>query len=281
VIDIDDIGTRFDNAVAFLDERGRRLFAANEALAIGRGGVAAISSATGIARSTIGRGVAALKAGRNELGERIRRAGGGRKRASECQPGLLAALDALIEGAIRGVPCSPLRWVSGSQRHIARALLGRGFKVSHQLVGRLLVTLDDSCQANRKTREGASHPDRNAQFEHINATVQAAIAAGEPASRWTRRSRNWSATLGPSPRACFKNPGRELRRKHDPEPVRVHDFKLPELGKLAPYGSTTSPPIMAGSALASMPIPLPSRSRASAAGGRSSARHAIPRRAAW
>jgi hypothetical protein len=228
VIDIDDIRARYDKAVAFLDERGRRLFAANEALAIGRGGVTATSAATGIARSTIGRGVAELKAGRNELGERIRRPGGGRKRATECQPGLLTALEALVEDAIRGDPCSPLRWVSRSQRHIAKALLSRGFKVSHQLVGRLLGTLNYSCQANRKTREGTSHPERNAQFEHINATVKAAITAGEPAISVDTKKKELVGD--------FKNPGRELRRKRDPEPVRVHDFKLPELGKVAPYG---------------------------------------------
>ena len=165
----------------FLDERGRRLFAANEALALGRGGVTAVSAASGIARSTINRGIAELRAGSNELGEGVRRRGGGRKSAVVLQPGLLSALEELIEGAIRGDPQSPLRWVSRSQRNIATALRQQGFAVSQKLVGLLLRELDYSCQANRKTREGTQHPDRNAQFEYINARVKAALAAGQPA----------------------------------------------------------------------------------------------------
>ena len=142
----------------------------------------AVSAASGIARSTINRGIAELKAGRvDELGARIRRRGGGRKRAVEGQPGLLAALEGLIEGAIRGDPQSPLRWVSLSQRNIAAVLGQQGFEVSQKLVGVLLRQLDYSCQANRKTREGTQHPDRNAQFEYINAKVKAALAASQPA----------------------------------------------------------------------------------------------------
>jgi hypothetical protein len=228
VIDVGDIRARYEKAVRFLDERGRRLFAANEALAIGRGGVTATAAATGIARSTIDRGIAELKAGRNEIGGRIRRPGGGRKPATEHQPGLLAALESVIEDAIRGDPASPLRWVSRSQRHIAKTLLSRGFEVSHQLVGKLLGQLNYSCQANRKTREGTSHPDRDAQFQHINAAVKVAIAAGQPAISVDTKKKELVGD--------FKNGGRELRRRGDPEPVRVHDFALPELGKVAPYG---------------------------------------------
>jgi hypothetical protein len=228
MIDVDEIRARYEKAEAFLDERGRRLFAANEASAIGLGGIAAVSEATGIARSTIGRGLAELDTGTNDLGERIRRAGGGRKPAHECQPGLLPALESLVEDAIRGDPCSPLRWISRSHRHIAKELLSRGYEVSHQLVGRLLGKLNFSCQANRKTREGTNHPDRNAQFEHINSTVKAAIASGDPAISVDTKKKELVGD--------FKNPGRELRRKGDPEPVRVHDFKDPEKGKAAPYG---------------------------------------------
>jgi hypothetical protein len=140
----------------------------------------------------------------------------------------LAALERLIEGAIRGDPESPLRWVSRSQRHLAEALRGEGFEVSQKLVGSLLNKLKYSCQANRKTREGSNHPDRNAQFEHINATVEAAMDAGEPAISVDTKKKELVGD--------FKNGGRELRRQGDPEPVRVHDFKIKSLGKVAPYG---------------------------------------------
>ena len=162
MIDVEALRTRYRRIAGFLDERGRRLFAANEALALGRGGVTAVSAASGIARSTINRGIAELRAGSNELGEGVRRRGGGRKSAVVLQPGLLSALEELIEGAIRGDPQSPLRWVSRSQRNIATALRQQGFAVSQKLVGLLLRELDYSCQANRKTREGTQHPDRNA-----------------------------------------------------------------------------------------------------------------------
>jgi hypothetical protein len=228
MVNVDGIRARYELLSAFLDERGRRLFAATEAVSAGRGGVTAVSAATGIARSTINRGIVELKADRDEMVRRIRRAGGGRKSAVERQPGVLAALEALIEDAIRGDPQTPLRWVSRSQRNIAEALRRQGFEVSQKLVGLLLRKLEYSCQANRKTREGASHPDRNAQFEHINATVKAAIAAGAPAISVDTKKKELVGD--------FKNGGKELRPKGRPEPVRVHDFKIPELGKVAPYG---------------------------------------------
>jgi Rhodopirellula transposase DDE domain len=228
VFDIDDIRRRYQAASAFLDERGRRLFVANEALALGYGGVTAASTATGVARSTINRGIAELRAGRPDQGPRIRRSGGGRKRAVFRQPTLLASLEALIEDAIRGDPESPLRWVSRSQRNIVAALTGQGFKVSQKLVGQLLRQLKYSCQANRKTREGASNPDRDAQFQHINAAVRAAMANNQPAISVDTKKKELVGD--------FKNGGRELRRQGDPETVRVHDFMIPELGKAAPYG---------------------------------------------
>ena len=178
MIDVDGLRARYRQAAKFLDERGRRLFAANEALALGYGGVSAASAATGLARSTIRRAIVELQGGVNPIGSRVRRPGGGRKRAVVLQPDLPAALEALIEDAIRGDPETPLRWISRSQRQIARALLGRGFRVSQKLVGLLLRELGYSCQANRKTREGTSHPDRDAQFAHIDTTVRKAIAAG-------------------------------------------------------------------------------------------------------
>ena len=232
MIDIGDIRSRFCQADAFLDERGRRLFAANEALALGHGGVTATAKATGLARSTINRGILELRSESNDIGSRVRRPGGGRRSAVAHQPGLPAALEALIEDAIRGDPGSPLRWVSRSLRHLVKALAAQGFEASQRVVANLLRELHYSCQANRKTREGANHPDRDAQFAHINATVKAAvkaaIAAGEPAISVDTKKKELVGD--------FKNSGRELRPKGQPEPVRVHDFEIPELGKVAPYG---------------------------------------------
>lgn len=228
MFDIDDIRRRYQAASAFLDERGRRLFVANEALALGYGGVTAASMATGVARSTINRGIAELRAGRPDHDRRIRRPGGGRKTAVTRQPNLLAALESLIEDAIRGDPESPLRWVSRSQRNIVAALAGQGFQASQKLVGQLLRQLKYSCQANRKTREGAGNPDRDAQFQHINAAVKAAIADDQPAISVDTKKKELVGD--------FKNGGRELRRQGDPEAVRVHDFMIPEFGKAAPYG---------------------------------------------
>jgi hypothetical protein len=228
VIDVNDIRARYRRAVPFLDERGRRLFAANEALAVGYGGVTAVAMASGLARSTIRRAIVELQGGSNPIGQRVRRKGGGRKRAVVLQPGLPAALETLIEDAIRGDPETPLRWVSRSQRRLARSLCERGFAVSQKLVGLLLRELGYSCQANRKTREGTSHPDRDAQFAHINTVVQAAMAAGEPAISVDTKKKELVGD--------FKNPGRELHPKGRPEAVRVHDFELPDLGKVAPYG---------------------------------------------
>ena len=228
MIDIADIRSRYRQSEEFLDERGRRLFAANEALALGHGGVTATAKATSLARSTINRGIRELRSGSNDIGSRVRRPGGGRKSAVAHQPGLPAALEALIEDAIRGDPCSPLRWVSRSLRHLVTALAAQGFEASQRVVANLLRELQYSCQANRKTREGRNHPDRDAQFAHINATVKAAMAAGEPAISVDTKKKELVGD--------FKNNGRELRPKGQPEPVRVHDFEIPEFGKVAPYG---------------------------------------------
>src|SRR5580700_8038702 len=228
MIDVAAIRTRFAAVAPFVDERVRRLVAASEAKAAGRGGIAAASVATGVARSTIGRGLAELDSGRSVWVDRIRRPGAGRKPATEKQPDLLDELQELVASAIRGDPEAALLWVSKSQRHIADALGERGFEVSHKLVGRLLVKLGFSLQANRKTREGANHPDRDAQFEHINAQIKAFQAEAEPTISVDTKKKELVGD--------FKNAGRELRPKGDPEPVRVHDFKIPELGKVAPYG---------------------------------------------
>ena len=228
MIDVENIRDRYQRTQAFLDERGRRLFAANEALAQGFGGVTAVAAATGLARSTINRGIKELRLGMNPIGSRVRRRGGGRKSAVAHQPGLPAALEALIEDAIRGDPCAPLRWVSRSLRHLVKALSAQGFQASQRVVANLLRELKYSCQANRKTREGSNHPDRDAQFAHINTTVKAAIAAGQPAISVDTKKKELVGD--------FKNAGRELRPQGRPEEVQVHDFKIPGLGKAAPYG---------------------------------------------
>src|SRR6478672_5779630 len=221
MIDSAAITARFDALAPFLDERDRRLLAASEARAAGRGGAAAVSHATGIARSTIGRGLADLRAGAVQLGDRVRRAGGGGKPAIETQPGILAALNELVQSSIRGDPEAALLWVSKSQRHLSAALAVRGFTAGQKLVGRLLKRQGFSLQANAKTREGASHPDRNAQFAAFQA-------AGEPAISVDTKKKELVGD--------FKNGGRELRLKGDPEQVRVHDFVIPELGRVTPYG---------------------------------------------
>ena len=228
MIDTAAIKSRFEALAPFLGERERRLWAASEAYAAGRGGVAAVSAVTGVARSTIGRGLSELGHGKDQIPGRIRRPGGGRKPKTETEPGLLGALSDLVQSAIRGDPEAALLWVSRSQRHLARALAERGFTAGQKLVGRLLKQLGFSLQANSKTREGSNHPDRDAQFEHINAQVQAFQVAGQPAISVDTKKKELVGD--------FKNAGRELRPKGQPEPVRVHDFILPELGKVAPYG---------------------------------------------
>ena len=228
MIDIAAIRARFNSLAPYLNERGRRLFAASEARAGGRGGVAAAAAATGVARSTIGRGLAELRGEETRLSGRIRRPGGGRKPKTDTEPGLLETLEDLVQSAIRGDPEAALLWVSKSQRHLARALAERGFTASQKLVGRLLRRLGFSLQSNRKTLEGAAHPDRDAQFEHINQKIKEFQNARQPAISVDTKKKELVGD--------FKNGGSELRPKGDPQAVRVHDFQIPELGKVAPYG---------------------------------------------
>ncbi len=228
MIDTAGIRSRFQALAPHLNERARRLFAASEARAAGHGGVTAVAEATGVARSTIGRGLSELRGDETSVTSRVRRPGGGRKQKIETEPGLLDALSTLVQSAIRGDPEAALLWVSKSQRHLSAALAERGFTASQKLVGRLLRRLGFSLQANRKTREGTSHPDRNAQFEYINTLVDTFQAAGQPAISVDTKKKELVGD--------FKNGGRELRPRGQPEPVRVHDFVLPELGKVAPYG---------------------------------------------
>lgn len=231
VIDTVAIQARYHRMSPHLNERGLRLFAANEAAAAGRGGIAAVSAITGIARSTIGRGLKELLAQETALpGKRVRRTGGGRKASVEKQPGLIEALTELIQSALRGDPEAALLWVSKSQEHLSKALAEKGYHVGRKVVGRLLRDMGFIPQANAKTREGGWHPDRNAQFEHINALVKAFHAEGQPAISVDTKKKELVGD--------FKNNGRTLRRKGDPEPVRVHDFIIKETdkGRVSPYG---------------------------------------------
>lgn len=228
VIDEAAIRTRYQTVAPLLDERARRLLAGAEALALGRGGVAAVARATGLARSTVERGVADVAAGTTLPRGRIRRAGAGRPRLTERDPTLVRDLEALIEPTSRGDPESPLRWTTRSVRNLADALRAQGHRVSHQSVSELLHELGYSLQANRKTLEGAGHPDRDAQFAHLNAAVQLQLSLGEPVISVDTKKKE---LVGP-----FANKGRELRPKGAPELVRVHDFLIPELGRVSPYG---------------------------------------------
>jgi transposase len=267
VIDILAIKARFVALSPLLNERARRLFVASEARAVGRGGVTAVSNATGVARSTINRGLAELRSAEPQHSSRVRRPGGGRKPKIETEPGLLEALATLVQSAIRGDPEAALLWVSKSQRHLAGALAELGFAVGQKLVGRLLHRLGFSLQANSKTREGTNHPDRNAQFEYINARINAFQATGQPTISVDTKKKELVGD--------FKNGGRELRPKGDPEPVRGMTSRSPDWARSRPTVSTTSPPIRAGSISASRTIPPPSRWRASVAGGRNWGRPAI------
>jgi len=220
---------RYEAVAGHLDERGLRLFAASEARAIGRGGVALVSQITGIARSTIGRGLKDLD---REAAEwpygLIRRSGGGRKAAVVEQPGLRKALLDLIASATRGDPQATLLWVSRSQRHLSAALAEQGYRVSHTLVRRLLKDLGFSLQANAKTREGRQHPDRDQQFQYINDIIERFRHGRQPAVSVDTKKKELVGD--------FKNAGRELRRKGQPDKVRVHDFVIPGNGRAVPYG---------------------------------------------
>lgn len=229
MIDTTGIRRRYEAVAPHLDERGLRLFAASEARAAGRGGIAAVSQATGIARSTIGRGLRDLDSAASAWPSgRVRRSGGGRKAAVVEQPGLLETLTELISSAIRGDPQAALLWVSRSQRHLASQLAEHGYRVDHTVVGRLLKDMGFSLQANAKTREGSQHPDRNAQFEHINERVARFRRTGQPAISVDTKKKE---LIGD-----FRNAGRELRPKGQPEEVRVHDFMIAANGKAVPYG---------------------------------------------
>jgi hypothetical protein len=230
MIDESAIQLRYEALGPVLDERGRRRFGAAEAVAAGRGGVSVVSRITGIARSTIGRGLAELRGEAEEFSgsDRIRRAGGGRKRATEKDPTLLGDLELLVDPVTRGDPMNPLLWTAKSLRNLTAGLKDLGHSVCHNVVAGLLRDMGYSLQGNRKTLEGGNHPDRDAQFRYINEQVKTAIASGQPAISVDTKKKELVGD--------FKNAGREYRPKDQPEKVRVHDFVIPELGRASPYG---------------------------------------------
>lgn len=222
------IQRRFELLTGVLDERTRRLVAAAEALALGWGGTTVVARATGVSRRAIGQGIRELQAPEPRSAGRVRRPGGGRKRTLAQDPTLLTDLEGLVEPVTRGDPEAPLRWTCKSVRKLAAELRPLGHCVSHRLVAEALQELGYSLQANRKTREGTEHPDRDAQFAHINQQVAAYLGRGDPVISVDAKKKELVGD--------FKNGGRELRPKGQPEPVRVYDFVIPELGRATPYG---------------------------------------------
>lgn len=228
-----EIGERYRRLKDALTERSKRLFAASEALAFGYGGISAVSRATGMATATVRKGLQeseAIESGVLEplAKERSRRPGGGRKKATERAPTLLSDLKALVEAATRGDPESPLLWTARSLRNLAEALNERGHQVKKNAIARLLKQLGYSLQGNKKRLEGAQHPDRHAQFEHINERVRQQLQAQGPAISVDTKKKE---LVGP-----YKNAGRELRPRHDPELVEVYDFPAQDQPKAVPYG---------------------------------------------
>src|SRR5882724_267630 len=214
-----------------LDERGRRLWAASEALALGRGGIVTVARATGLSERTIRRGQRELRRPASSVAgasRRVRRPGGGRKRLVDEDPRVVGALEALVEPTARGDPRSPLRWTCKSTRRLAAELTRQGHRLSHTKVAQLLEGLGYSLQGLRKTKEGATHPDRNAQFADINEQVQAFQRRGQPVVSVDTKKKELVGD--------FAHGGREYQPKGHPEKVRVYDFVDKALNKAIPYG---------------------------------------------
>ncbi len=229
----DVLAAKFALLLPELDERQRRLLLGAEADALGRGGIARVMAASGMSRPTVARGLAEVRAGQaGAAGDgRVRRPGGGRKSLTETDPGLVAALEALVDPVTRGDPMSPLRWTTKSTRHLADALTAGGHPVSHVRVGELLHSLGYSLQGNAKEVEGKQHPDRDAQFAHINRAAGRYLKAGDPViSCDTKKKELVRETPG------YKNNGRDWQPEGDPVRVGVHDFPDPKIPKAVPYG---------------------------------------------
>ena len=229
---IQRIESRYIALASLMDERMRRQWAAAEARSYGWGGLRAVSRATGISPTTIAVGRAELEARKDDPEtpheSRLRKPGGGRRRLTTVDPDLAASLEKLVDPTTRGDPQSPLRWTCKSTTQLANELARQGHPVSPRTVGRLLKAAGYSLQSNRKTKEGTNHPDRNAQFEHINATVVAFQEQGQPVISVDTKKKE---IVGK-----FKNNGREWQPCGEPEEVQVHDFMDKDLGKAIPYG---------------------------------------------
>ncbi len=227
MIDTQAIRRRWNDVGSKLDERRRRLFAAGDFRAAGRGGLEAVAKITGYARSTLGRGLKQLDGGPFPAG-RVRQPGGGRRSLARRDATLIEDLRRIVEPATLGDPVRPLLWVSKSHDKLAAALSEMGHKISATSMRRLLPTLGFSRQTNRKADEGSKHPDRDAQFEHINAHVVERQAAGQPVISVDTKKKELVGN--------YKNGGSDYRPKGDPQRVKVHDFEDKELGKVVPYG---------------------------------------------
>ena len=229
---VEQIGQKYGSLAPLMDERIRRQWAASEAQAYGWGGVSAVSGAIGMSPNTIRRGLAELLERQAHpeapVDQRVRRPGGGRKSLTLIDPELLASLELLVDPMTRGDPGSPLRWTCKSTTQLADALTKQGHALSPRTVGRLLNDAGYSLQSNRKTVEGSSHPDRNAQFLHISRTVRAFQDRGQPVISVDTKKKE---LVG-----AFKNGGREWRPTGRPEEVKIYDFLQPERGKAIPYG---------------------------------------------
>jgi len=228
VADVAAITARFKALKTVLDERSRRLLAAAESQAVGKGGISIVAKATGISRPVIRQGLADLKEPTSLAPGRVRKEGGGRKRVADKDASLKTDLESLLESTTRGDPQAALRWTCKSVRQLSEELKRMKHQVSHQVVADLLHELGYSLQANRKTKEGSKHPDRNAQFEHLNGKVKWSLARHQPVISVDTKKKELVGD--------FKNGGRELRPKGEPELVRVHDFVDKELGRATPYG---------------------------------------------
>jgi len=222
------IKDKYKKLFSIMTERSRRIWAATEAQALGRGGISAVSRATGLDRNTIAKGVREIESSKTLSPERIRSPGGGRKRISVIDRTLMKDLKQLIEPVTRGDPESPLLWTCKSVRKLSDELKHQGHQVSHTVVAVLLHEMGYSLQANSKVREGKVNPDRNEQFEKINRKVCHRIARRQPVISVDCKKKELVGD--------FKNGGREWHPKGKPEEVRVHDFKIKELGKAIPYG---------------------------------------------
>jgi hypothetical protein len=231
VVEADEVlVAKFTAVLPQLDERQRRLLLGAEAISLGRGGITTVASAAGVSRPMVTRGVAEVRAGATVQG-RVRKLGGGRKSLTETDPGLLAALEALVDPVTRGDPMSPLRWTTKSTRHLADTLTSDGHPVSHVRVGELLHSLGYSLQGNAKAVEGKQHPDRDGQFRHINDTATRYLKSGDPVISVDTKKKE---LVGESP--GYKNNGRDWRPAGDPVRVGVHDFPDPAVPKAVPYG---------------------------------------------